>query len=110
MSVKEPSGAKDFHYYSTKDLAMAKQADYGFMIWDTKSKGTLNNMINLLKENKSVAVYLTIDKVSYTLRTFADLEKLLSRCDKKHLEAFDEKLGLSRVFRKEQKEFDFIQL
>lgn len=110
LSVTEPNGERDFHYYSLKDLEMAKDADFGFMIWDAKSKGTLNNMINLLKENKSVAVYLSADKEFYTLRTFDDLEKLLSRCDKKYLEMFEEKLMLSRVFKKEQKEFDFAQL
>jgi hypothetical protein len=94
MSVKEPSNVRDFHYYSIKDLEMVKEADYGFMIWDTKSKGTLNNMINLLKENKSVVVYLSGDKEFYTLRTFDDLEKLLSRFDKNHLETFEEKLKL----------------
>lgn len=33
---------------------MAKAADYGFMIWNGKSKGTLNNIINLVQYNKNV--------------------------------------------------------
>ncbi len=107
MSVKEPGRVRDFHYYSIKDLEMVKVADFGFMIWDAKSKGTLNNMINLLKENKSVVVYLSADKQFCTLRTFEDLKELLSRCDKNYLETFEEKLKLSHVFKKEQREFDF---
>jgi hypothetical protein len=43
---------RDFAYYATKDLEMAKEASYGFMIWDGKSKGTLNNVSNLLQQQK----------------------------------------------------------
>lgn len=59
--VKEPSKVKDFHYYKIKDLEMIRDTDYGFMIWDTKSKGTLNNIVNLLRENKMVILYISKD-------------------------------------------------
>src|SRR5215510_4088285 len=48
-SIPAPNNEKDFNYYSSKDLKMAMEASYGFMIWDAKSNGTLNNIINLLK-------------------------------------------------------------
>lgn len=50
--------AKGFEFYAQKDKAMAKDADFGLMVWDGKSKGTLNNMINLLLQEKSVLLYL----------------------------------------------------
>jgi len=34
--------------YTLKDIEMAKEADYGLMIWDGKSEGTLNN-ISMMK-------------------------------------------------------------
>src|SRR4030066_2036363 len=68
---------RDFAYYSLKVLSMAKEADYGFMIWDGKSKGTLNNVLNLLKENKTSIVYLSTDKKCYTVSSSDDLEDLL---------------------------------
>src|SRR5580704_5981738 len=37
---------KDFAYYVAKDLRMAADASHGLMLWDAKSNGTLNNMIN----------------------------------------------------------------
>jgi len=80
---------KGFSYYSTKDLQMAKETDYGFMIWDGKSKGTLNNILNLLKENKKILVYFSQNKEFYKLIIFNDLEKLLAKCDKKSLEIFE---------------------
>ena len=78
------------------------------MIWDGKSKGTLNNIINLLKENKKVLVYFSQNKEFYKLITFDDLEKLLSRCEKKFLDVFEEKFKVSQMLKKDmQQEFHF---
>jgi hypothetical protein len=41
--------SKDFAYYAAKDLAMAQDAKCGVMLWDGRSKGTLNNIQNLLR-------------------------------------------------------------
>jgi hypothetical protein len=107
--VKEHSKVKDFHYYTIKDLEMVKDTDYGFMIWDTKSKGTLNNIVNLLRENKTVIVYVSKDKIFYTLHALSDLEKLLAKCDKNSLESLERKLQLSQRAKKKQEEFNFAQ-
>jgi hypothetical protein len=40
-----PHGAKGFDYYSVKDRAMAQAASFGLMLWDGKSKGTVNNVV-----------------------------------------------------------------
>jgi phenylacetate-coenzyme A ligase PaaK-like adenylate-forming protein len=58
---------------------MAKSADYGFMIWNGKSRGTLYNMVNLVKFNKKVLVYLIPEKHFYTIRTLDDIGKLGSK-------------------------------
>lgn len=50
--LEAPRGAKGFDYYSVKDRAMADAAEYGLMLWDGKSKGTLNNVVNLSHDNK----------------------------------------------------------
>jgi hypothetical protein len=41
-----------------KGLAMARDAKYGLMLWDGKSKGTLNNILNLIAAEKRTLVYL----------------------------------------------------
>lgn len=99
---------RNFSYYATKDLAMAQEASYGFMIWDAKSAGTLNNVVNLLKEDKKVLVYLSPDKSFHTLCSFNDLPGLLARCDKKAIESFQKKLGLTQLLRKEQSALEFV--
>jgi hypothetical protein len=35
---------------------MAIEADYGFVLWDGKSPGSLNNIIELLNKNKKAPV------------------------------------------------------
>ena len=45
-NISPQTAKKDFNYYATKDLQMANEASCGFMIWDMKSKGTLNNIIS----------------------------------------------------------------
>jgi len=50
---------KDFSYFAAKDKEMSQQADYGFMLWDGKSKGTLNNIINTLQRNRYVLETVT---------------------------------------------------
>ena len=67
---------KDYKYYSSKDIQMAKETDFGFMIWDGESRGTLNNIINLLMQNKKVLVYFSPEKNFYDIKTFADLNSI----------------------------------
>jgi hypothetical protein len=50
-------GTKDYKFYMAKDLEMAKEADYGLMIWDAESSGTLSNILQLLEMDKKVLVY-----------------------------------------------------
>jgi len=64
---------RDRHYYGVKDLAMADDANCGFMLWDGRSKGTLTNVINLLNAEKKVLLYLSPKKLFFTLRTLDDL-------------------------------------
>jgi len=80
---------------------MAMAADYGFMIWDAKSNGTLNNIVNLLKENKKTLLYFSPEGSYYTLFTIDNIEELLAKCDKKYLDIFEEKLKISNILKKE---------
>lgn len=92
-SVEVKSQQKDFSYYTAKDKEMARDADYGFMIWNGQSKGTLNNMINLTKVCKKVLIHFLPDKKFYTIRSLEELKFFLVRCDKKTNDVFKELLG-----------------
>jgi hypothetical protein len=89
---------------------MVKEADYGFMIWDAKSKGTLNNVITLLKSKKKALVYFYPHKKFYVISTFSNLKYLLSKCNKDNLREFEKTLNLSKILDRatyEQPSFEF---
>jgi hypothetical protein len=44
--------------YTLKDVAMANDADYGLMVWDGLSIGTLNNIREMKNRNKKFYVVL----------------------------------------------------
>lgn len=75
-SVDAPRGARGFDLYSVKDTQMAKDASYGLMLWDGKSRGTLENVRNLLGHGKPVAVHFGPARRFVSLRSTEDLHKL----------------------------------
>lgn len=75
-SVDPPKGARGFELYSVKDTQMAKDASYGLMLWDGKSRGTLENMRNLLVHGKPVTVHFAPAQRFVSLRSTKDLHKL----------------------------------
>jgi len=79
-SVDVPIRSRGFDYYAVKDMAMANDADYGFMIWNGESKGTLNNIINLLNLDKKSIVYLTTNKEFYSIDGIDELQELVDSC------------------------------
>ncbi len=98
---------KDFNYYIIKDVLMSEEADYGFMLWDGKSKGTLNNILNLSEQKKKVLVYFTPTKSFYTVEGKQDVLKLLENCKPDLLRAFDRVLKISTRIYSRQEQLHF---
>jgi len=90
-----PVGARGFDFYSVKDRAMSDFADYGLMLWDGKSKGTISNVVNLTRRKKPVAVYIASVKTFETVKTFEDLSRLLSKGDPASVERLTDDLHLN---------------
>jgi hypothetical protein len=93
-SVASPSDRRDFSYYAAKDFIMAQEAKCGLMLWDAKSKGTLQNILNLMRAGKRTLVYFAPTKDFHVLATDQDLQTLLARCEKRDLETAVRGLGL----------------
>jgi len=72
-----PMAKHDRHYYGVKDLAMSKDATWGFMLWDGESKGTLTNVVNLLNTKKKTLLYLSPQGSFFNVATFEDLYGVL---------------------------------
>jgi len=106
-NIRTERNNKDFNYYSIKDAIMSDEADYGFMIWDGKSKGTLNNILNLAERNKKVLVYFSPAKSFYTLTSPRDLPELLRQCGPVAAKEFDRSIKLSQRLRSGQQHLNF---
>ena len=77
--------AVDFHgrdrgreFYTAKDDAMLRDAEYGFFAWDGKSQGTLRNIRKMADQGKPSAVYVSTIKRFATIRSLDDAADLFN--------------------------------
>lgn len=90
---------KGREFYTQKDKEMAAEADYGFVLWDGKSPGSFNNIMELLKRNKKALIYFSPDKEFYSVSKLEDAQKLLEKCDQESLSDISKKIKLSSSIR-----------
>ena len=94
--VEVSSKLNGIKYYMAKDKKMAEEAEYGFMLWDGKSAGTLNNILNLLKENKKTLVYYSPLKQFFIISSLEDINSLISKCDQSFIDKIKKKINLNK--------------
>jgi hypothetical protein len=99
--------AKGSDFYAIKDRAMADEASCGLMIWDAKSNGTLNNVMNLIQQRKKVLVYFSPDQSFHTVRDGRDLSDLLAKCDRQNVVRFEKKLAITQRLSQIQPELEW---
>lgn len=90
-------GRRDFAYYATKDRAMVQDADYGLMLWDGRSRGTLTSVVHLVRLGKPVVVYFAPERSFYTLSDPNHLADLLRRVDPDVIHRIDSELLASAI-------------
>lgn len=98
-AVHVPPKTQGREFYSLKDKAMAAEAEFGFVIWDGKSAGALENVVELLKRSKKVLLFLSPASEFYTITSINDLRSVLDRCETGDIALVDKKIGLSRSLR-----------
>ena len=96
-NILSTSKKKDFNFFASKDKAMSEAADYGFMLWDGQSKGTINNAVNLLRESKKVLIFHSKYKKNILLSTMDDLRQLLKNCEESTKEKLILDLNLTEL-------------
>lgn len=84
-------------YFTAKDLEMARKSDYGLMIWDCKSTGTLSNVIELLREKKKSVVFVNKSSDFINVSNKAGLDHLLAFMSTHARAKAEEKMNLSSV-------------
>lgn len=63
-------------FYTAKDKVMAGYSDFGFVIWDGESIGSLNNIKELIVNNKKALVYFNLNQCFYKISSVNDIDKL----------------------------------
>ena len=76
--AKDESG---YEYYALKDREMAQEAEYGFMIWDGKSPGTVLNVLRLVNAGKKAVLLNANKKQTINFKTQADWTSFIERSD-----------------------------
>jgi hypothetical protein len=67
---------RNLAFYTAKDDAMLRDANFGLFAWDGKSKGTLRNVRLMAERGKPSAIYVSSKKDFVTVRTPQDFERL----------------------------------
>ena len=70
---------RGFSFYVAKDREMAREADFGFMVWDGKSTGTLLNVLRLLRQHKKVVIYCVPEQKFAELRGYQQWGDFIAR-------------------------------
>ncbi|WP_247351239.1 hypothetical protein [Ralstonia pseudosolanacearum] len=92
VEAKHAAGTRAF--FTVKDVEMARVADYGLMIWDAKSTGTLSNVLELLKQRKKSVVFVNKEKSFVTVGDVEQLEHLIQYMSPHAKTKADEKIKL----------------
>ena len=93
-------------FFSAKDREMASIADFGLMLWDAASTGTLSNVIELLKGGKKCVVFINKDKSFINVKEVEDIHKLVAVMSEGAKAQAERKIGLkSKIFDLTNKQF-----
>jgi probable addiction module antidote protein len=82
-NVMPPHNVKGFQFYAAKDRQMAREADFGLMIWDSKSPGTILNILRLVRAGKIAVLINASAKSSMNIKSREQWDEFLLACPPK---------------------------
>ncbi|NOV21225.1 hypothetical protein E5S70_35445 [Ensifer adhaerens] len=91
-------------FFTAKDVAMAENAEIGFMLWDAKSTGTLSNVIELTRRGKKTVVFVNKKDAFTIVRGVEDLQNLTGIMSAGARDQAEKKIGLTAVISKLRKD------
>ena len=95
QNVSAPANLTGRDFYTLKDKEMAREADFGLVLWDGKSAGSIANALEMLKLGKKVVVYFGPEKSFYTLASGDDARRLIDKCDPDSVSEIGRKVKLA---------------
>ena len=90
-------------YFTAKDIEMSKNCDFGLMVWDSKSTGTLSNVYELLKKGKISVVFVNKLKKFITVKNNIEFESLVSVMSNSAFDKANKKINLKqKIYKNKQ--------
>lgn len=83
-------------FFTAKDKAMAADADYGLMLWDAASAGTLSNVLELIRGGKKCVIFVNKKKEFLNIKEPSDLSNLVAHMSSGSRAQAEKKIGLNR--------------
>jgi len=65
-------------FFTAKDIKMAERAEFGLMLWDAASTGTLSNVLELLSQGKKCVVFVNRETKFLNVMQGDDILNLVS--------------------------------
>lgn len=78
--INASGNKKKFQFYAAKDREMAREAEFGFMVWDGKSPGTILNVLRLVRASKKAVLFNMQEKQTLTFNSETDWDAFLLQC------------------------------
>jgi probable addiction module antidote protein len=78
-NIDAPKGASGFQFYAAKDREMAREAEFGLMIWDGESPGTALNVLRLVRAGKKALLINVPAKTQDLFKSAADWDNFLAQ-------------------------------
>ena len=79
--IEAPEKVTGFRFFAIKDREMAREADFGYMIWDGESPGTLLNVLRLLRCQKKALVLNATTKETKKFESLRDWDAFIANAD-----------------------------
>lgn len=83
-------------FFTAKDLEMASVADFGLMVWDTKSTGTLSNVLELLRLGHKSVVFINKNKEFINVCSPSDVDILIDTMSDAARYKAEDKINLTK--------------
>jgi len=81
-------------YFTAKDIEMADRAEFGLMLWDAASTGTLSNVFELFSQGKKSVVFVNREAKFQNVKQGEDIVDLVSFMSDGARRAADKKIRL----------------
>lgn len=78
--INASGSKKTYQFYAAKDREMAREAEFGLMVWDGKSPGTILNILRLVRASKKAFLFNTQEKQTLTFNSETDWDTFLLQC------------------------------